>query len=145
MFKRAAIFVERAGRLKKQIATNCSALLARRFSSLYVDGYDGSRYIRSLWHLHNVPAKHFPRPDRWKALSGSSATVKSCLTVDLAALYGVRPIALRQQVKRNAERFPADFMFQLTAEEAETFYKCHSHRPRTGTAIAQRPRYAGRF
>ena len=38
---------------------------------------------------------------------------------DLAALYGVRPIALRQQVKRNLERFPEDFMFQVTGEEAK--------------------------
>jgi len=38
---------------------------------------------------------------------------------DLARLYDVRPIALRQQVKRNRERFPADFMFQLTATEAD--------------------------
>lgn len=38
----------------------------------------------------------------------------------LAALYGVKPIALRQQVKRNLTRFPADFMFQLTTEEAQT-------------------------
>jgi len=38
---------------------------------------------------------------------------------DLARLYGVRPIALRQQVKRNQDRFPADFMFQLTGQEAE--------------------------
>lgn len=39
---------------------------------------------------------------------------------DLAALYGVKPIALRQQVKRNKNRFPEDFMFQLTAAEAES-------------------------
>jgi len=39
---------------------------------------------------------------------------------DLAELYRVKPIALRQQVKRNLDRFPQDFMFQLTAEEAET-------------------------
>ena len=38
---------------------------------------------------------------------------------DLAELYVVKPIALRQQVKRNKERFPEDFMFQLTKEEAE--------------------------
>jgi len=38
---------------------------------------------------------------------------------DLAGLYQVRAIALRQQVKRNRERFPDnDFMFQLTHEEA---------------------------
>jgi hypothetical protein len=34
-------------------------------------------------------------------------------------LYGVKPIALRQQVKRNAERFPEDFLFQLTAGEVD--------------------------
>lgn len=38
---------------------------------------------------------------------------------DLAVLYGVKPIALRQQVKRNPERFREDFMFQLSAEEAD--------------------------
>jgi hypothetical protein len=38
---------------------------------------------------------------------------------DLAGLYEVRPIALRQQVKRNKARFPADFMFHLTPAEAE--------------------------
>ena len=34
-------------------------------------------------------------------------------------IYGVKAIALRQQVKRNKDRFPADFMFQLTKEETE--------------------------
>jgi hypothetical protein len=37
---------------------------------------------------------------------------------DLAALYGVQVKALNQAVKRNLERFPEDFMFQLTSEEA---------------------------
>ncbi len=45
---------------------------------------------------------------------------KVMLDGDLAALYDVKPIALRQQVKRNKERFPEDFMFQLTAGEAES-------------------------
>lgn len=39
------------------------------------------------------------------------------LDADLAVLYGVSTKALNQAVKRNRERFPADFMFQLTAEE----------------------------
>ncbi len=39
---------------------------------------------------------------------------------DLAELYRVKTIALRQQVRRNLDRFPEDFMFRLTAEEAET-------------------------
>lgn len=41
------------------------------------------------------------------------------LDKDLAIFYGVKPIRLREQVKRNIKRFPADFMFQLTKEEAE--------------------------
>jgi hypothetical protein len=39
------------------------------------------------------------------------------LSPDLAALYDVEPGALIQAVKRNAERFPDDFMFQLTPHE----------------------------
>ena len=38
---------------------------------------------------------------------------------DLAALYGVTTGNLNKAVERNAERFPPDFMFQLTADEAE--------------------------
>ena len=38
---------------------------------------------------------------------------------DIARLYGVKPIVLRQHVKRNKERFPEDFMFKLTKVEAE--------------------------
>ena len=39
------------------------------------------------------------------------------LSSDLAALYGVEPRVLVQAVKRNLERFPDDFMFQLTRTE----------------------------
>jgi hypothetical protein len=38
---------------------------------------------------------------------------------ELAAIYGVPTGRLNEAVKRNAERFPEDFMFQLTREEAE--------------------------
>jgi phage regulator Rha-like protein len=44
---------------------------------------------------------------------------KIILDADLAALYQVETKQLKRQVKRNSERFPADFMFQLTAEEVE--------------------------
>lgn len=44
---------------------------------------------------------------------------KIMLDSDLAALYGVPAKRLNEQVKRNIRRFPADFMFQLTAEESE--------------------------
>ena len=39
------------------------------------------------------------------------------LSTDLAALYCVEPRSLHQAVKRNAGRFPGDFMFRLTARE----------------------------
>jgi len=39
------------------------------------------------------------------------------IDADLAELYGVLTKALNQAVKRNAQRFPADFMFQLTIAE----------------------------
>jgi hypothetical protein len=40
------------------------------------------------------------------------------LSTDLASLYSVEVRALTQAVKRNRSRFPKDFMFQLTGEEA---------------------------
>jgi len=42
------------------------------------------------------------------------------LDQDLARLYGVETKRLNEQVKRNIERFPEDFMFQLSKEEAES-------------------------
>ena len=39
------------------------------------------------------------------------------LDAELAALYGVTTKRLNEQVKRNAARFPADFMFRLTKTE----------------------------
>jgi hypothetical protein len=42
---------------------------------------------------------------------------KVMLDFDLASLYGVETKALNQAVKRNIERFPGDFMFQLTENE----------------------------
>ena len=43
--------------------------------------------------------------------------LKVMLDRDLAELYGVETSQLKRQVKRNIERFPEDFMFQLTKEE----------------------------
>ena len=42
---------------------------------------------------------------------------KVMIDSDLAALYGVELKVMNQAVKRNAKRFPSDFMFQLTNEE----------------------------
>jgi hypothetical protein len=47
------------------------------------------------------------------------------LDTDLANLYGVPTKRLNEQVKRNKERFPSDFMFVLTeAEKAEVVANC---------------------
>jgi hypothetical protein len=44
---------------------------------------------------------------------------KVMLDRDLADLYGVKATRLREQVKRNLDRFPENFMFQLTENEAD--------------------------
>jgi len=47
------------------------------------------------------------------------------LDTDLATIYGVKTKRLNEQVKRNLDRFPMDFMFQLTEEEkTEVVAKC---------------------
>ena len=45
---------------------------------------------------------------------------------DLAEIYGVKTRRLNEQVKRNLERFPEDFMFQLTKEEADYWLRSRS-------------------
>lgn len=45
---------------------------------------------------------------------------KVMLDSDLAVLYAIQTHRLNEAVKRNAQRFPVDFMFQLTKEEYET-------------------------
>ncbi len=46
---------------------------------------------------------------------------KVMLDRDLATLYGVETRTLNQAVRRNINRFPEDFMFQLTTEEMENW------------------------
>lgn len=47
---------------------------------------------------------------------------KVMLDFDLAKLYGTETSLLKRAVRRNMERFPSDFMFQLTKEEANGLY-----------------------
>ncbi|HXQ71076.1 MAG TPA: ORF6N domain-containing protein [Pyrinomonadaceae bacterium] len=58
---------------------------------------------------------------------------KVMLDFDLAELYGVSTKQLNQQVRRNKKRFPEDFMFRLTKEEAESlrsqFVTSNTERP----------------
>jgi hypothetical protein len=46
-------------------------------------------------------------------------SVKIMLDRDLAELFDVKAIRLREQLKRNIEKFPSHFMFQLTNEEVD--------------------------
>lgn len=48
------------------------------------------------------------------------------LAADLAEIYGVQTRVLNQAVKRNPEKFPGDFVFQLTLEETETVQRSRS-------------------
>lgn len=52
----------------------------------------------------------------------SILVIRGCRVIldsDLANIYGVKTSRLNEQVKRNIERFPEDFMFQLTDQEKE--------------------------
>jgi hypothetical protein len=57
---------------------------------------------------------------RWRSSKGSSSSGhRVMLDRDLAELYGVPLKRLNGQVKRNWDRFPDDFMFQLTLAEGK--------------------------
>jgi hypothetical protein len=60
-----------------------------------------------------------PEADSIAALIVSVREHKVLLDSDLATLYGVETKALNRAVRRNLDRFPEDFMFQLTREEAD--------------------------
>jgi hypothetical protein len=51
---------------------------------------------------------------------------KVMMDYDLAALYGIETKTLNQAVKRNVERFPSDFMFQLNEIERENLMRSQS-------------------
>ncbi len=58
-----------------------------------------------------------PSPENVAPLIHLIRGEKVLLSQDLADLYGVSVSALNQAVRRNIERFPSDFMFQLSEEE----------------------------
>ncbi len=64
--------------------------------------------------VQKVPAVQIEQAILW--IRGHRVILDS----DLAKLYGVITSRLNEQVKRNAERFPEDFMFRLTQEEARS-------------------------
>ena len=60
-----------------------------------------------------------------EVIGGRIVTVrgqKVILDADLARIYGVATKALNQAVKRNIEKFPVDFMFQLTLQEVKEMW-----------------------
>ena len=61
-----------------------------------------------------------PKPENLASLVFLIRGEKVLLDTDLADLYGVEARVLNQSVARNRNRFPDDFMFQLTAEEWTT-------------------------
>jgi hypothetical protein len=74
------------------------------------------------------PTKPRPNPVVAAPLEHRILTIRGrsvMIDADLADLYGVETRALNQAVRRNRERFPADFMFQLTrAEKQEVITTC---------------------
>lgn len=55
---------------------------------------------------------------------------------DLAVLYGVETKRLKEQVRRNLKRFPADFMFELNKDEIECLRSQIATSKRGGTRYA---------
>jgi hypothetical protein len=78
------------------------------------------------------------------SVEGVSRTILSVrnlrviLDSDLAALYGVSTKRLNEQVKRNAARFPDDFVFRLSAPETEALNRSHFA---TGSQKHRDPRF----
>ena len=64
---------------------------------------------------------------------------KVILDIDLARIYGVPTKALNQAVKRNAARFPEDFLFRLTAKDVEALNRSQIV---TGSQKHRDPRFA---
>lgn len=94
----------------------------------------GSQFATSSW---DSPKSRLPAPGGRKgklvlpveAISEKILTIrgkKVILASDLAEVYGVPTKALNQAVKRNAARFPADFAFQVTREEAKVAARLRS-------------------
>src|SRR3989475_13108304 len=67
---------------------------------------------------------------------------KVMLDADLAELYQVETRALNQAVRRNRDRFPEDFMFQLTQQELENWRSQIVMSNPTATMGLRRPPYA---
>ena len=70
---------------------------------------------------------------------------KVMLDTDLAEIYGVTTKRLNEQVKRNSDRFPADFAFQLTSEEWESLKALNNESNRSRFATGPQKHRDPRF
>ena len=84
-------------------------------------------------------AKITPKPENLAQLVFLIRGEKVILDADLAMLYGVETGALNRAVKRNIDRFPDDFMFQLGSEDSENL-KCQIGIPSSPSASASKKR-----
>jgi hypothetical protein len=74
----------------------------------------------SLWPKKSIPTESIER--RIFLIRGQ----KIIIDADLAQLYGVTTKRLNEQVKRNRDRFPEDFMFRLSLEEGKSILALRS-------------------
>ena len=82
-----------------------------------------------LWETRNMEA-NLIQPEQVEQVILLIRGQSVMLDRDLAALYGVETKNLNKAVRRNLDRFPADFMFQLTLDEAQA---CAASRFQFGT------------
>ena len=73
-----------------------------------------------------IPPKRLPKPENIASLIYLLRGEKVLLSEHLAELYAVPVKVLGQAVKRNIDRFPDDFMFQLTRDEADAVLRSRS-------------------
>ena len=78
------------------------------------------RKMRPVQKGNNMSNEMPLRVDQIGSMIRTIRGQKVMLDTDLARIYGVPTKSLNQAVKRNAKRFPPDFLFQLTAGEADS-------------------------
>ena len=79
--------------------------------------YSNLKEMAKEKELEQVEGQQLPVENKVESLIRVIRGQQVMLDLDLAVLYGVETRRLNEQVKRNIERFPEDFMFQLTKEE----------------------------
>ena len=83
--------------------------------------YSNPKEMAKEKELEQVEGQQLPVENKVESLIRVIRGQQVMLDRDLAELYGVETRRLNEQVKRNIERFPEDFMFQLTKEEFENW------------------------